>query len=582
MRTKKNPPIEWKGVLVDGIVPIRDPETACHLLRNDKVIGIDLETSGLSPWKNDIALVQLYGEQSNTLAVCQVSNGQIPASIKKLIETEKTFIVHNGVGFDLLFLNNAGVNWKKATWHDTLVGETLLAQTGRRDVRKNLQSSLRRRLGKEVDKDIEHGHWGEATLSDRQIEYAAQDVISLPALYRAQLDKGVESGQDKALQMEMDLMPIVVQMTLNGLPCTKERMQKYVHDQEVSIEASGKRLKKLLGDINFKSTQQLQKALANKGINVSSTAKDVLIELSQFGGKTGAIADDIINWKHGTQRINMYNEEWQDEHIIDGRVHPHFWQCSTSTTRFSCSDPNLQQIPKDSRGDIIGGLTGWRIVSCDYSQIEIRIAAFLAHDQVLIDLLKTGDIHSQIAAMVFRTNEKDVTPRQRKLAKAMTFLLLFGGGVTGFYNYVKMAGGEITEEEAGQYVHDFFSTFQGLSLMRQHAEKLAQKYGPVFIRLPNSARRMLVGYEKKSTTILNSMVQGSASVGLKYGMLEADKQGLTKYLGACVHDELVSTVPTKEAKEYGQEMKQAMIKGMHKVITSTVKAEVKIGKEWQV
>ena len=576
----KKQKVDW-GVTVDGVMPLRDPEVACNLLSKDKVIGIDLETTGFSPWKNDIALVQMYGQETGTLAVLQVREGELHPAISKLIASKKKFIVHNGVGFDLLFMDQAGVDWKRSTWHDTLVGETLLATTGRRDVRKNLQSSLRRRLGKEVNKDIEHGHWGSAELTDEQIKYAAQDVLSLPALYQAQLAKGIESHQDEALAMEMELVPIVAQMTLNGLPCTKERMTTYIEGQRVAIEASGKRLHKLFGDINLGSTKQLQVALAKHGINVTSTAKPVLIEISQFGGKAGKIADDLLNWKHGNQRINMYDEEWQDEHIIDGKVHPHFWQCSADTTRFTCSDPNLQHIPKDSRGQVIGGLPGWDVTSTDYSQIEVRIAAYLAHDEVLMKLLELGDVHTAVAAAVFGVSEKSVTPKQRKLAKAMTFLLLFGGGVEGFYNYVRMAGGEIDYDEAGGYVRQFFATFGGLRLMREHAERLSQKFGPVFIKLPNGARRILVGWNKKSTTILNTMVQGTAAVGIKYGMLEADKQGLTKYLGGQVHDELVSVVPHKEAKEYGKEMQEAMIKGMHRVLPITVKAETKAGKEWQ-
>jgi DNA polymerase I-like protein with 3'-5' exonuclease and polymerase domains len=577
---KEKPPVEWK-ITVDGIVPLRDPVTACNQLGKDKVIGVDLETTGLSPWKNDIALIQLYGEQTGTLAVLQVRNGELPVCISHLLASGKKFIVHNGVGFDLLFLDQQMVDWKRSTWHDTLVGETLLATSGRRDVRKNLQSSLRRRLGKEIDKDIEHGHWGDNNLTDEQIKYAAQDVISLPALYRSQLEKGKESKQDEALQMEMDLVPIVVQMTANGLPCTKKRMQEYIVKQKDEIEASGKRLHKLFGSINFRSTKQLQEALAKQGIQVRSTNKETLLEISQFGGKAGKIVDDLMQWKHGDQRIKMYNEEWMDEHIINGRVHPHFWQCSADTTRFTCSNPNLQQIPKDSRSDIIGGLEGWRMVSCDYSQIEVRIAAFIAHDAVLMKLLEKGDVHTAVAAAVFQCKETDVTPKQRKLAKAMTFLLLFGGGVSGFYNYVTMSGGQITEEEAGKYVTQFFATFSGLRAMREYAENLSRKYGPVFIRLPNGSRRMLVGWNKKSTTILNTMVQGTAAVGIKYGMLEADAQGLTKYLGGQIHDELLATVPMKEAKEYGRELEQAMVKGMKRILTSSlVKAEVKIGKDW--
>jgi DNA polymerase I len=580
-KTKKKPPA-W-GVEIDGIKVLRDPETACKGLAKDDVIGIDLETTGLSPWRNDIALIQLYGEQTSTLAVLQVREGEVPPCVIRLIESGKKFVVHNGVGFDLMFMDQAAIQWRKSQWYDTLVGETVLASTGRRDVSKSLRGSLRRRLGKDIDKDIEHGHWAVAELSDRQVEYAAQDVISLPALYRSHLAKADESGQLGALDMEMELMPIVAQMTINGLPCYAKRVEAYVEKQAASIVDSEAWLKKRFKnqDINLNSTKQLKEALAGVGIEVESTAVDVLEPIAQFGGKAGEVVSNILQWRHGAQRVKMYSEEWRNEHITNGRIHPRFWQCSADTTRFTCSDPNLQQVPKDSRGDIIGGLPGYKIVSADYSQIEVRIAAFQAGDEVLMKQLESDDVHSAIAAAVFGIKQKDVTKEQRSIAKAMTFLLLFGGGVQRFYEYVKMSGSSITFEDASNIVYRFFTTFTGLKASRTKAERMASRPGPAFIRLPNGCRRILVGYNKKSTTILNTMVQGAAAVGIKYGMIEADRRGITKYLGGQVHDELVSAVPNKEVKDYGHELAEAMIVGMHRVIDSTVKVEVKSGLVWQ-
>ena len=157
-----------EDLLVDGVPVIRDVNTAVRLLSKDKVIGIDLETTGFSAWKNEIALIQLYGEQSKTLAVLQVQNGVVPDAVKSLFTKEKTWVVHNGVGFDCWFMDTHGIPWERSKWHDTMVAETVLASTGRRDVSKSLRGSVRRRLGKEIDKDIEHGKWGATELSDEQ------------------------------------------------------------------------------------------------------------------------------------------------------------------------------------------------------------------------------------------------------------------------------------------------------------------------------------------------------------------------------------------------------------------------------
>jgi DNA polymerase-1 len=582
-RVKVAGPGHW-GVVVDGIRVIRDPELAANSLASDRVIGVDLETTGLSPWRDSIATVQLYGEDSSSLAVVQARRGEVPPPVAALLGSGKKFVVHNGVGFDLLFLNNAGVEWGKSAWHDTLVGETLLATTGRRDVSRSLSNSLRLRLGKTIDKNIEHGHWANDELSAAQVEYAAQDVISLPALYNTQLTRAEESEQGGALEMEMELMPVVVQMELNGLPCTPGRMRAYVQKQRAAIADAEVRLRRRLGaKINLSSTQQLQAVLRDKyGVPVESTNKETLMELATYDSPAGRVAEDLLTWKHGNQRIKMYSEAWIADSITNDRIHPHFKQCAADTTRFTCSDPNLQQVPKDSRGDIIGGVPGLAIVSADYSQIEVRIAAFIARDEYLLRLLEQDDVHTAVASAVFNVPEADVQPRQRKLAKAMTFLLLFGGGVSGFYHYVNMSGGTLSEEAAEKYVYQFFTTFAGLRRMRELAMAKAEGPAPVRIRLPNGAKRILVGYNKRATTILNTMVQGSAAVGIKYGMLEANRRGLTKYLGGQIHDELVAAVPTREAREYGRELADAMVVGMGKILQdTTVKVEVKVGKEWQ-
>jgi DNA polymerase-1 len=568
-------------ILIDGIPVLDNPITACARLREDTIVGIDFETTGLNPWRNDIATIQLYGEKTSTLAVLQIRDGQIPQCVRDLFTSKRKFIVHNGVGFDIMFLHNAGIPWRKSQWYDTLVGETVLASTGRRDISRSLRSSLRRRLGKNIDKNIEHGHWDQK-LSVQQIEYAAQDVISLPALYQSHLAKAEETQQLEALQMEMDLMPLVAQMTINGLPCSEERVVAFVENQRAAIIKSEKWLRKRLGkEINLNSPVQLKRALNARGIDVDSTGVEILEPMAQFGGVAGIIAKNILQWRHGAQRIKMYRPEWREEHIIDGWIHPRFWQCSADTTRFTCSDPNLQQVPKDSRGDIIGGLPGYKIVSGDYSQIEIRIAAFQANDEELIRVLEKEDIHSAIAAAVLNIPQKSITLEQRSFAKAMTFLLIFGGGVQRFYEYVKMSGSNISFDQASDIVYRFFTTFEGLRNIRSRAEKLAMKTGPVFIRLPNGCRRILVGYNKKSTTILNTMVQGTAAVGIKYGILEAGRRGLDKYLGGQVHDELVAAVPNREAKNYGKELEEAMIVGMNKVIDTTVRVGIKIGDVWQ-
>lgn len=567
---------------VKNINIIRDAAEAARMLDNDDVIGFDTETTGLSPWKNSLALLQFYGKETDTLAIIQVPDGFVPDCILDLFTKNKLFIGHNVVSFDIEFLHTHGVEWWKSQWYDTLVGETVVAGFGRRDVSVSLRSSVRRRLGLDIDKDIEHGHWHEE-LTDEQIRYAADDVISLPALMDTQVEKAKSTNQDGALQMEMQLVPVFARMCINGLPLRRDVLIKYVEEQRVLADKAEADLRVILGDINFNSVPQLKRAFESAyGVKLRSTAKDVLQDLALTGTEIGETADKLLQYRAPRQRVKMYKEAWMDEHIVNGFVHPKFWQCGTDTGRVSSSDPNIQQVPKDGRY-IFGHMEGYKVVNVDYSQIEVRIAAQIAKDAALIERLQSDDIHTAIAAEIHGISESEVTDAQRKLAKAETFTLLFGGGAPLLHSYAKRQGSNITQDETYSLVSEFFKSFQGLAAMRQRAIALAQTPGPVVIRLPNGLRRILVGANKKMTTILNTTVQGTAAVGLKYGLLEAESRGLVKdYMGATVHDEVVSLVPNKEAEEYSKELADAMETGMRRVLTAVpVKTSIGVGDWWQ-
>lgn len=572
-----------KQLLIQGMPVIQDPREVIRGLQHDDVIGIDLETTGLNAWRNNIALIQLYGEKSGTLGVIQITDGVIPQPIKDLFTKNRTFIVHNGVGFDLWFMHTHEIPWRNSQWHDTLVGEMVLTPTGRKDIRKSLGESLRRRLGKTIDKTIEHGNWGAAELSDRQLEYAAEDVLSLPALYRAQLEKARASNEIEALAMEMELVPHVAQMSINGLPMREEYVRKFTRQQRKNIQDAEKKLFALFGPINLNSYKQLKEGFHRIGIPIESTGVEALIPLSQMGGKAGDVADILLEWKYGAQRIKMYSEEWVRDKIVNDWVHPHFWQCSADTTRFTCSDPNLQQVPKDSR-HIIGNIPGYKIVSADYSQIEVRISAYYAKDERLIAALEEEDVHRAMASEVFQKPQDQITKDERKLSKALSFTLLFGGGSTTLYNHARMSGGSMTEEQAQALTNQFYKRFEGLHKMKKKAERMARSDGPIIIRLPNTCRRILVGPSKRSTVILNTVVQGTAAVGIKQGILEAGRRGLVDAgLGSQVHDELIAAVKgtMKQAREYAAELQEAMIVGMRKVVDITVKVDSSIGDNWK-
>lgn len=565
---------------------VMDPVQAAQRLEHDSIIGYDSETTGLSPWRDKIALMQFYGEETGTVCVIQVRNGHVPEPICRLFKPGKLFIGHNVTNFDIPFLSTHGVRWDRAQWYDTLVGETVVTSYGRRNVRYTLKDSVRRKLSVNIDKSITHGHWDAEVLSEAQLQYAITDVLSLPALMRAQQETARETEQQDALDMEMSIMPAVAHMVINGLPVDPDILRQWVSEQENEAIAIARELRDVLGPINLNSPAQLLDAIKRTtGVVLQSTSLDTLVDVmldSKAPEKLVWIAKKVLDYRKPAQRVKMYNEQWIREYIINGRIHPKFWQCSTDTSRFSCSEPNIQQWPKDARR-VVGHLPGYKIVSNDFGQIEVRVAAEFARDEMLLRDLESADVHRAVARTVFGLESEDmVTADQRRRAKSLTFALLYDGDASTLYHHSRTEGGSLTFKDAVELERAFFNQYRLLAAMRAQARRIAATRRMTIIRLPNGLRRILVGEQNRAATIINTMVQGSAAVGLKYAIYEAYKHGLVEnYLGAAVHDELVATVPAEHAEEYARELEICMLSGMGRILKHTVRVERKIGDFWQ-
>lgn len=567
---------------VDGHKVIYDSQQLADALTGETIIAFDTETTGLSPFRSKLALMQFYGATTGVLGIIRLTNGVIPPPIKALFTPphQRTFIAHNGVMFDLLFLLAAGVDITKVNWFDTLVAEGVVQTTGRRDVSKSLRDSVRRRLNIDIDKTIEHS-WSNASLTDEQIAYAANDVLHLYELSEAQISRAQEFAQHKALMMEMRLVPVFARMAFNGLPLRPSIIEKYTEEQQGVVDQQTVKLRTLLGPINFNSPVQLKKAIHYQlGLDWTSTSFEELTDISQLGGAGSDIATELLTLRGASQRCKMYSQSWIAEHIDDNRVHPRYWQVGTDTGRVSCSDPNLQQIPRDGRS-IIGNIPGLSIVSCDYSQIEVRIAAFLAHDSVMQTMLQSEDFHSTVASQILNKPLADVTKAERKLSKACSFTLLFGGGSQRLYDYARRSGStDLTKPMADDIVKRFFASFSGIAALKQKAIARSRMDIPVVVTMPNGFRRVLVGENKTVTRILNTAVQGFAAVGLKNAMIKCDAEGLTQYLSCAVHDELVLAVPDADMADAGETLKRCMIDGMREYLEGGVRVELSSGNHW--
>lgn len=562
---------------------VRDVGEAVEAMREETVVGIDIETSGLNPWRDKIAVVSMYGPRSRTAAVLHTRGG-IPDQLVDFIQArgkERLFVGHNLAGFDALFLSNNGVDVFTPRWYDTQVAEGATLLSGRRDLSVSLKASTSRRLGVNLKKVADHGSWMNQELTQEQVEYCLDDIVLLPRLMQEQMRKAGGGDTLRAIQTEMRVLPVTMRMTLNGLPLYEPAMAGFRRGQlrRQALYGQYLRARGMQDGTNLNSPPQTKRFFQEQGITLPNTRAETLNDLAQMGGSVGRLCRAVVEWRHANKRQAMYDDEWLDKYLIDGFIHARFWQCGTETGRYSSSDPNLQQIPRNMRR--VFGRDGWTVVKADYSQIEIRIAASLAKDRVMMDDLQLEDIHRQVGSAIFQCEPRQLTADQRMLSKAMSFTLIFGGGAQGLYDYARINGANINLASVRSAINRFFERYYGLATMKNKAQALADGRRPVTLNLPTGMKRILVGSTLTATRILNSSVQGSAAAGLKFALVECERAGIARYLGCTVHDEIVGVVPEGEEGEFAETLERCMIEGMGRVMDGLVKVEVKSGPRWQ-
>lgn len=568
---------------------IRDEREAMSLLANDAEIGFDLETGGLSPWRHPIAVVSMYGAQSDVTAVLHIRGYLSPALRKFLARPEPLWTGHNIAGFDMLFLANNGVDISTPRYFDTLVAEQVALTTGRRDVRKTLADSVGRRLDVHLKKGQGESSWMADELTDEQWQYCANDVYYLPRLRLEQLARVEGTTAENAMAFEQALVPIIARMVLNGIPIDVTALEAWKRDMAIKALAANQLMNQHRPGLNLNSSQQVRAAIKELfDVTVFSADKSVIADLMEYEHnpdhtlQVSEFAKAFRLAKDQRKADSFYSDTWVAKHSYEGRIHPRFWQAGTDTFRFSSTDPNMQQIPHEAR-KVFGGVPGHTIVQADYSALEVRVAAYISKDPALVDALLASDMHTTIASGIFLKPVEEVSPKERKLAKAATFSLLFGGSAQGIVTYAKRFGSKLTIEEAEILYMGFYRQFRGLAMDRRKAENIGRMGKVVTLTLAHGGRRVLTpeNGRVRPSQILNTLVQSRAAIGMKHAILECDKQGLTQYLGLTVHDELVGDVPTPEAFDFMHTLMHAMLDGMAHVTGETPMAvEGKFGSHW--
>lgn len=556
-------------------------------------IGLDLETSGLSFKRNRIAVIAFYGADTNTAGIIHLRGKDAPPEvIEWLGRPGRQLITHNGTAFDIPFLSEYGFAYRQPTLYDSMIGEQVALSTGRKDVRVNLKDTLERRLGVAIPKDVDHATWMLPELDAQQMRYLADDIYYLPRLREAQLARAAEQdarwgkegqpGVVDAMAFEQRLAPIVAGIMIRGIPISVPALKEYTKKAAEMVPEHEAWLRERFPKLKTLGHAPTLRLAINEryDLDLPDTRADTIKLLAEGQGEAGECAKRLLAYRAGTKRDGMYDDNFINQYTYQGKLYGQLVQVGTETGRFSSRNPNLNQTPRDMRHVFTDDTGELAILACDYSAIEVCVAADLFGDKALLADLESSDPHTATAERMFGQPPEGATPEfikeRRRLAKAGNFNLTFGGGVRTLYNKARADGSKVSYAEVDAFAKEWLARYTGVARARDRAYARADQGRPVPLTFPTGLRRVLTpGPDLRGTTILNNTVQATAAAGLKEAIFELDARGLSQYLALAQHDELMLTVPRALMAEIRPELEAAMIAGMRKVTDGPVRVESK-------
>lgn len=370
----------------------------------------------------------------------------------------------------------------------------------------------------------------------------------LPELKRAGMEK-------LFYEIEMPLIYSLYHMEEAGIRIERERLKEYGDRLKVRIAELEEKIYKETGEtFNINSPKQLGEVLfdhmklpgGKKTKTGYSTAADVLEKLAPDCPAVGMILD----YRQLTKLNFTYADGLAAYIGSDERIHGTFNQTITATGRISSTEPNLQNIPirmelgREIR-KVFVPQEGCVFIDADYSQIELRVLAHMSGDQRLIGAYKQAeDIHAITASEVFHVPLKEVTPLQRRNAKAVNF-----GIVYGISSFGLSEGLSITRKEASEYINKYFETYPGVKIFLDRLITEAKEQGyavSMFGRRRPVPELKSSNYMQRSfgeRVAMNSPIQGTAADIMKIAMIRVDRalrnRGLKSRIVLQVHDELL-------------------------------------------
>ena len=435
-----------------------------------------------------------------------------------------------------------------------------------------------------------------SAVAEIKTENEAVRLAAVGAEVAKVLKKELEaSGQDSLFyKIELPLAAVLGDMELQGISLDREALKTHGEELAERIAVLEKEIFELIGyEFNLNSPKQLGVALfedlglpcKKKTKSGYSTNAEVLEDLRDYHPAVGK----ILKYRGLAKLKSTYCDSLIAAIQEDGRIHSTFNQTETRTGRISSLEPNLQNIPvRTDEGRVFRkffvAAPGKTLVDADYSQIELRVLAHMANDEVMCEAFNSGaDIHTSTAAEVFGMHPEFVTPLMRSRAKAVNFGIVYG---IGAFSLAKDIG--VSNKEAKAYIESYLNTFKGVASFMENTISAAKEQGyvtTVFGRrryLPelSSSNHMLRAFGERVAR--NAPIQGTAADIIKIAMVNVfqrlKKENLNAKLILQVHDELIIEADEACAETAAAILKEEMQNAAKMKVELT--SDVNIGKNW--
>ncbi|MGI5932457.1 MAG: DNA polymerase I [Eubacterium sp.] len=395
-------------------------------------------------------------------------------------------------------------------------------------------------------------------------------------------------------EIELPLVYTLADMELEGVRVDGEALHAYGEQLIGRIQELEQEIYKLADEtFNIQSPKQLgtilfeklQMPYAKKTKTGYSTAADVLEKLAP----EYPIAARVLEYRTLTKLKSTYADGLAGFIRADGRIHSSFNQTITATGRISSTDPNLQNIPiRMELGRMIRKVfiprEGSVLIDADYSQIELRILAHMSKDKNLISAYRQSkDIHRITASLVFHTPFEEVTPLQRRNAKAVNFGIVYGISSFGLSQDLS-----ISRKEAQEYIASYFATYPGIKIFLDQAVEDAKEKGysvTMFGRrrpVPELKSGNFAQRQFGERIAMNSPIQGTAADIIKIAMIRVhdrlEREGLQSKLILQVHDELLIEAEQTEVDAVKKILEEEMCHAAD--LSVALEIDMKTGKNW--